>query len=208
ICLAKETCVGILLTRHNHSRNTNCQRMQQEPYSARGLLAGAECLALLLEDTEQVCEGKRRADHMFADMMNAVLRSNMASMGDEQFTYLTYLHLPWIGSSKKGKQEEGHSEGLMEDLGDSGSDTMVVNQPSMDQDLESYNEGQKFYYDLRLEAGSEHILSSHQNIVELPLEDLSEVVRAFRGLLHGGGSLICAQAYKRFTPLQNPCALS
>ncbi|KAK1799037.1 hypothetical protein P4O66_007302 [Electrophorus voltai] len=52
---------------------------------------------------------------------------------------------------------------------------MVVDQPAMDQDVESYNEGQEFYYDLRSEAGSEHTISFHHSMEELPLEALSEV---------------------------------
>ncbi|KAK1793411.1 hypothetical protein P4O66_011796, partial [Electrophorus voltai] len=205
-------------------------------------------LALLPEDTKHAQEDKRRATHTFAEMMDAFLGRNTASMGVARFTCLAQdlgkllqegeaaedpLRIPGNPTSisfdgpkregivsptpskrrKKKKrdcapseascttkplsleepscicsetelallidilhpylEEEGQPEGLTEDPGDSGSDIMGVDEPSMDQEIESYNEGQEFHYDSCSEAGSEHTLSSHME--ELPLGALSDV---------------------------------
>ncbi|KAK1792620.1 hypothetical protein P4O66_012550 [Electrophorus voltai] len=147
--------------------------MQQVSSSARGLLAGAKYLALLPEDTEQAREDKRRATHTFAHMKDAFLGRNMANMGNARFTCLAQdlEKLLQVGEA----EEEGQPEGLTEDPGDSGMDTMVVKEPSMDQEVESYNERQEFHYDSCSVARSEHTLFSHHSMEELPLEALSDM---------------------------------
>ncbi|KAK1795174.1 hypothetical protein P4O66_010342, partial [Electrophorus voltai] len=159
--------------------------MQQESYPSRGLLVGAKYLALLPGDTDQAWEDKRRATHTFDDMMDTFLGRNTASMGNARFTCFAQelekllqegeaeTAPALIGTLHPYLEEEGQPEGLTEDPGDSGSDTMVVDEPSLDQEVESY-EGQEFHYDSCSEAGSEHTFSSHHSM-ELPLEALSDV---------------------------------
>ncbi|KAK1803574.1 hypothetical protein P4O66_020994, partial [Electrophorus voltai] len=233
-----------------------------------------EQLAVLPKDTEQAHEDKRRAIHMFADMMDTFLGRNMASMGDTRFTYLTqdldrllqegeagdplrspstvlgnptstFIDSPkregiisstpskrrkkkrdsappdtsctteplnpkkpsclcsetepalLTGSLRPYLEEEGQPEGLMEDLADSESDTMVVDQPSMDQEVESYKEGQEFHHDTLGGRIRAHPLLSPQHGGAAPGGSLTCGVRAFHGLLHGSGSLTCTQAYPR-----------